>query len=156
GLVVNIPPNPNDKPPQTLGTPTGTVFNTAGGGFDVVDGNDKTSAVFLFDTLDGTISAWNPGVNLHNAIIKVNVPGAVFTGLAIGPGTTPRQARLYAADWSKATIDVFDSTFKQIDQGAFTDPKIPSNFHPFNVQDIGGLLYVAYAKFDPTTGVDAA
>jgi uncharacterized protein (TIGR03118 family) len=153
-LIVNIPTNPNDSPPQPHATPTGTVFNTAGGGFDVIAGNDKTSAVFLFDTLDGAIAAWNPGVNLHNAVPKVKEAGAVFTGLAIDAGAAPGQGQLYAADWGKGTVDVFDSKFNQIDQGAFQDKKIPSGFRPFNVQDIGGLLYVTYAKFDPTTGAD--
>jgi uncharacterized protein (TIGR03118 family) len=153
-LVVNIPPNPNDNPAQTKGTPTGTVFNTAGAGFDVVAGNDKTSALFLFDTVDGTISAWNPGVNLHNAVIKVNEAGAVFTGLAIDAGAPPAQAQLYAADWGKGTVDVFDPKFNQIDQGAFKDATIPAGFRPFNVQDIGGNIWVTYAQFDPMTGAD--
>jgi uncharacterized protein (TIGR03118 family) len=155
-LIVNIPLNPNDSPAQPHATPTGTVFNTSGSGFDLTSGNDKTSADFLFDTLDGTIAAWNPGVNLHNAVSEVKVAGAVFTGLAIDAGTAPGQGQLYAADWGKGTVDVFDSKFNQIDKGAFQDKKIPSSFRPFNVQDIGGQLYVTYARFDPTTGVDLA
>ena len=29
--------------------------------------------------------------------------------------------------------------------GAFTDPYLPAGFVPFNVQDIGGKVYVTYA-----------
>jgi uncharacterized protein (TIGR03118 family) len=30
--------------------------------------------------------------------------------------------------------------------GSFTDPNLPAGFAPFNIQSIGGLLYVTYAK----------
>jgi uncharacterized protein (TIGR03118 family) len=121
-----------------------------------VPGNNNTSAAFLFDTLDGTISAWNFGVDRNNAKIKVTTPGAVYTGLAID--STPGQAPLlYAANWAGRSIDVFDQNFAPAHlTGNFTDPNIPSSYHPFNVQELGGLIYVTYAKFDPTTGVDAA
>jgi uncharacterized protein (TIGR03118 family) len=32
--------------------------------------------------------------------------------------------------------------------GSFSDDEIPAGFAPFNVQTLGGLLYVAYAKQD--------
>jgi uncharacterized protein (TIGR03118 family) len=65
-LVVSIP-TPGD-PLGRVGTPTGTVFNTGTGAFQVsgVDknGNPITApAVFLFDTEDGTLVGWNPAVN---------------------------------------------------------------------------------------------
>src|SRR5262249_19271076 len=34
---------------------------------------------------------------------------------------------------------------------AFRDPHLPRGFAPFNVQNIGGDLYVTFAKFDPVT-----
>ena len=64
-LVVNVPDNAGATAPH--GTPTGIVFNTAGTGFNVSAGGKSGSSVFLFDTLDGTIAGWSPGVNLHNA-----------------------------------------------------------------------------------------
>ena len=33
--------------------------------------------------------------------------------------------------------------------GGFADPNLPAGFAPFNVQEIGGRLVVAYAKQDP-------
>src|SRR3984957_3628940 len=38
------------------GSPSGTVFNSAGTGFTLPDGS---SALFLFGTLDGTIAGWD-------------------------------------------------------------------------------------------------
>src|SRR5215472_4424650 len=65
-LVVNIP-TPVDT---TGGTPTGTVFNTNNGaGAFPVTGLNKSGqkasapALFLFDTEDGTIIGWNPGID---------------------------------------------------------------------------------------------
>ena len=65
------------------GSPTGIVFN-ASQDFPV-QGN---AAVFLFATLDGTISGWSPKSNLASAIVAVTTPGAVYTGLAVTNNTT--------------------------------------------------------------------
>ncbi len=32
--------------------------------------------------------------------------------------------------------------------GAFTDPVVPAGYAPFNIQNLGGRLYVTYAKQD--------
>jgi uncharacterized protein (TIGR03118 family) len=72
----------------------------------------------------------------------VATPGAVYTGLAINAAGT----RLYAADNAGARIDAFDSAFAPVSlPGSFTDPGLPAGFTPFNVQDIGGKVYVTYA-----------
>src|SRR6202012_1345400 len=57
--------------------------------------------------------------------------------------------RLYAADFHNARIDVFDSAFKPVTlTKAFTDPKIPKGWAPFNIQALGTNLFVTYAKQD--------
>jgi uncharacterized protein (TIGR03437 family) len=38
--------------------------------------------------------------------------------------------------------------------GAFTDAQIPAGFAPFNIQNVGGKLYVLYAKQDPAKKID--
>jgi uncharacterized protein (TIGR03118 family) len=44
---------------------------------------------------------------------------------------------------------VFDSSFNLVHlSGSFSDDEIPAGFAPFNVQTLGGQLYVAYAKQD--------
>src|SRR5271169_2989077 len=62
------------------GSPTGIVFN--GSSEFQVQG---WASIFLFATLDGTISGWAPQSNFNQAIVAVNNPnkGSVYTGLAI-------------------------------------------------------------------------
>jgi DNA-binding beta-propeller fold protein YncE len=71
--------------------------------------------------------------------------GASFTGLAVNSAGT----MLYAAnDAGTGSIDVFSSTFAPVTTlppGAFVDPTLPTGFVPFNVEDIGGTVYVTYA-----------
>jgi uncharacterized protein (TIGR03118 family) len=149
GLVVSIPMAPGS--PFQHATPTGTVSNTdPSGGFNVTDSGTTAASIFLFATLDGTIDGWNGAST--NAIIAVNNAGAIYTGLAID--TNASSTLLYAADWGKGTVDVFNANFQQVDQNAFTDAAIPQGFRPFNVQDIGGNVFVAYAQVDSHTGAD--
>jgi uncharacterized protein (TIGR03118 family) len=130
-LVVAIPPAPG----KTNSLPTGQVFFGGKGGFDLVAGNDKTSSVFLFDTENGTIAGWNPGVDLHNAVTKVDnsTKGESYTGLALSGGL------LYAANNAgTGSIDVFDTNFTSVNLGpnAFKDPSITAGFTPYNIQAI--------------------
>ncbi len=146
-LQVAIPTAPGST--AAHGTPTGTVFNTLGSGFDVsetVGGMTKTgSSIFLFATLDGTIDGWSPGVDFTHALVGVNMPGSVFTGLAIGVDSSGRTL-IYAADHAKGTIDVFDQNFHPVTtlSGKFQDPNLPAGADPFNIQDVAGNLYVEY------------
>jgi len=121
--------------------PTGQVNNTNNASFPVVGGNGNRAS-FIFASLNGTISAWNTGTS---SIIQATVPGAVFTGLAINQ----LQTQLYAANAATGGINVFNSSFGQVavGAGAFATPPAISalGLVPFNVQDIGGKLYVTYA-----------
>src|SRR5262249_1786511 len=46
-------------------------------------------------------------------------------------------------------IDVFGPDFSPATlAGSFSDPNIPAGFAPFNVENLGGTLYVTYAKQD--------
>jgi uncharacterized protein (TIGR03118 family) len=139
-LVVSIPG----------GAPTGQVFNGTPG-FVVHSGTSSGPARFLFDSEAGLVTGWNPGVPppppSTQAQVGASVPDAIYKGLAIA--TTPAGTFLYAADFHNARIDVFDQGFNLVHlSGSFTDPQVPRGFAPFNVQELGGLLYVAYAKQD--------
>src|SRR5262249_36215162 len=72
-LVVTIPPAPGGS---AVGSPTGTVFNITLGNptpsFTVSNGTKSGTAIFLFDTLDGTISGWSPAVDFFHAFIAVD------------------------------------------------------------------------------------
>jgi len=119
--------------------PTGQVNNTNTASFQLVPGDVSTSSRFIFANLNGTISGWAGGLT---STIKATTPSAVYTGLAIDSAGT----RLYAANGAGARVDVFDSAFNMVSSpGSFTDPSLPSGFVPFNVQDIGGKVYVTYA-----------
>ena len=127
-LVVTIPPASGGTPPST---PTGLVFN---------DTTDFGGAHFLFATKDGVIAAWNSGTTATRQVDN-SASGASYTGL------TRIGGMLYAANFHSGTVDVFNGSFAQVSvSGGFVDPNLPSGFAPFNVQSIGGLLYVTYAK----------
>ena len=149
GLVVTVPPYGN----AMVGSPTGIVFN-GGTGFEVAAGK---SAAFIFATQDGTISGWNSSVNQTNAIIMVQTTSgnAVYKGLALAANGSANY--LYAANFYAGTIDVFDSTWTQVkNAGAFTDPNLPAGFAPFNIQNLGGNLYVTYAKQNDAKNADVS
>jgi uncharacterized protein (TIGR03118 family) len=141
---VNInPPAGNVQIPTTTSGPqgpTGQVNNTNTATFPVGNGGDNGSAHFIFSNLNGTISAWDTGTTAHT---QVTSPGETYTGLAINQA----QNMLYAAnDAGAGSVDVFNSTFAKVTTpGAFTDPSLPAGLVPFNVQDIGGTVYVTYA-----------
>lgn len=142
-LVVTVPP------PGATGTsaPTGIVFNGTND-FQVAAG---APARFIFATEDGTIAGWNPSVDVAHAIITVNnSPRAVYKGIAIG--TLNGQNVLYAANFRGGSVDVFGPSFISMGMpaGAFMDDKVPAGFAPFNVQAIGGMVFVAFAKQDDT------
>ncbi len=144
-LTVTIPPAPGN----TVGSPTGTVFNigNAGGEF--------RGDLFLFATEDGTIAGWKP---TDLALATTDVPssmvgaGTVYKGLAIGfDGLADH---LYAANFGLGRVDVFNTDFSQA--SSFTDPKVSNGYAPFNVQNLGGILYVTFAKQDAARHDDVA
>jgi len=137
-LIVNIPALAGGK-----GSPTGIVFN---GSQDFVVSQNGLSgpALFLFATLDGTISGWNPTVALNTAIIAADnsKARAVYTGLGISSGAHGNF--LYAADTVNNRVDVYDGSFRLIK--SLTDPTIPQGFAAYGIQDLEELVYVTYAS----------
>ena len=139
-------------PPSSMnvgktGLPTGQVNNSYGAGnFEVVATHP---ALFIFATLDGTISGWYGGISNNTAIIAVDngAKGAVYTGLAIGVSSVG--PTLYAANFSTGTIDTFDHNFKPVTlAGGFQDPDLPASYYPSNIQRFGRRLYVTYNLSD--------
>jgi uncharacterized protein (TIGR03118 family) len=123
-LVVTIPANP-----------TGVAFNSNSMSFG--------GAPFIFATERGTIAAWNPSVNGTVATVEATTPGAVYKGLAIDNNI------IYATNFASGQINVFNSSFAPVTSpGGFVDPNLPAGFAPFGIQNIGGDLYVTYAKQD--------
>ncbi len=143
-LVVAIPTTPTG--PQG---PTGQVQNNT---TSFLVGTSPAS--FIFADLNGTISAWNSSAGM-TAQVEATVSGAVFTGLAIGSNNSGNF--LYAANDAQARIDVFDGSFAHVDLGAnaFVDPSLPAGLVPFNIQNIGGNLYVTYAPAGRAAQINA-
>jgi uncharacterized protein (TIGR03118 family) len=160
-------PNATTQPtvPGAGGTPkglcTGIVSNTAPATtpptFPVTaPGKAAVAAGFIFVTQDGVLSAWASGASSTQAFVeKDNSATAVYKGLALV--TTP-VVELYAANFKAGTIDVFDAQFNPVTlaSGSFTDSTIPAGFAPFNIQNLGGKLYVAYAKQDANKLLDVS
>jgi len=132
-LVVTIPPASGTG----KGSPTGIVYNGSSE-FQI----DHWTSAFLFATLDGTISGWSH-FDPNNALIGVNNSGSgtSYTGLAITNKASGNF--IYAADFAHNKVDVYNGTFGFVT--SFTDTTLPPGFAPFGIQDIGGLVYVAFA-----------
>jgi len=134
-LTVTIPTAVGGTPPST---PTGVVFNGNSGDFG--------GARFIFVTEDGTVSAWTSGTS---AVLKYTSPTkAIYKGATIAEVNGARF--LYVANFYNGTVDVFNTSFSPtfVPVGAFTDPNIPEGYAPFNVQELNGNLFVAFAKQD--------
>jgi len=127
------------------GLPTGIVFN--GSQEFQVQG---WPSVFLFATLDGTISGWAPQSNFNQAIVAVNNSSAksVYTGLAITNKTSGNV--LFAADMANNKVDIYDASFNFVK--SFTDATLPTGFAPFGIQDLNGLVYVTFASTAGASG----
>jgi uncharacterized protein (TIGR03118 family) len=159
-LFVSIPAAPS-APTGTLGTPTGVVGNVSPNARDFTfTANGRSGqAVFIFASLDGTISAWTPAVDPINPATHLSVAsiaadrssvGAVYTGLAIAVNDS-KQAFLYAADDSaNRRIDMFDSSFSFVK--SFSDPEIPQGFTPYGIQAINGQIWVTFTALNKAQG----
>lgn len=158
GLVVTIPPSAGE-PPGTVAAPTGIVWNADDGhaneGFLIpaAKGGNDNPAIFIFDSEDGTIAAWNSDGEAVLVVDNFNVPpsanpvlnGSVYKGLALGTNATGNF--LFATNFRQARIDVFDSSFAPATlDGSFADPNIPATFAPFGIRNINGEIWVTYAK----------
>jgi uncharacterized protein (TIGR03118 family) len=148
--TVTVPP-PKGSPAGTQSTPTGVVFNGSPTDFLTVPGTPGTSAHFIFATEDGTISGWNGGPNAVRMVDNSDngsANGAVYKGATSGEVNGKKY--LYVTNFRSAKVEVYDTNFKRVhlDEDAFDDDALPRGFAPFNVQNIGGELFVTYAKQD--------
>jgi uncharacterized protein (TIGR03118 family) len=123
----------------------------------------RTFLLFIFATLDGTISARNPavdgvipgpspGTTLSHATIVADqvVAGATYTGLAIATNTEG-QTFLYAADGGpNRAVDMYNGTFAFVK--SFSDPKIPKDFTTYGIQAINGEIWVTFTALNKAQG----
>ncbi len=170
-LTVTVPAPPPPMTPPVPSAPTGVVYNGSSTDFLLSPG---LSAHFIFATEDGTVSGWNSG---SAAVIKVpSVDGAVYKGITTGDVDGVRY--LYVTNFHSGQVEVYDTNFERVtfshdhdhhgrfdddkdDHAIFTDDsfdddQIPYGFAPFNIQNIGGSLFVTYAKQDRARHDDVA
>jgi uncharacterized protein (TIGR03118 family) len=148
-------------------TPSGVKAFVVSGVNPISGQQASGNSVFIFATLDGTISGWNPavgGISATGASTATLPPGftvkagATYTGLAIA--TNNGQPFLYAADdGTNRTVDVFDSNFQLTSLGpnAFVDSNIPKKFAPYGIQTITDAdgtqtIWVTYTALDKSQG----
>ena len=126
-LVVSIP----------QGAPTGTVFNSTSD-FVVHTPARSGPALFIFDSESGVLSAWaGQIVSGTNAQVEFANTRSVYKGLALA--SVGSHSFLYAANFSKARIDVFNHRFKRVKfPRGFKDRQIPQGFAPFDIQSLDG------------------
>src|SRR5580698_5484911 len=158
-LVVTIPQAGNAG---TVGPITGVIFNPFTSNANAFDVQAGKPALFIFCSKDGVITGWNQSVSGTKASILFDnsKSGAVYTGCALGG--TAAAPYLFAANFNAGTVDVYDANMNLnpapygqsglpqpfSGSSAFLNPEIPAGFAPYNVQNINGTLFVAYAKQD--------
>jgi uncharacterized protein (TIGR03118 family) len=162
----------------SVGHPTGVVYNPTN---DFVITNPDTGvsapATLIFDSIDGTISGWNPDVDPTHAILirdtfadylKGEGAPAVYTGLEIGQDSQGNNV-LYATDF--LAPGVTDATAPQGGEvqmigksgdnyfatlGAFTDSNVPSfsdgSYGAWSVQAVNDKLFVTFASLKDLGG----
>src|SRR5260370_14308632 len=98
--------------PGTQSAPTGVVFNGSPTDFLVAPGKQ---AIFIFATEDGTISGWNPGVNVTNAVLEVDNSDNGSSNSAVYKGMTSGEIDgkkfLYVTNFRSARVEVYDTNF---------------------------------------------
>jgi uncharacterized protein (TIGR03118 family) len=134
-----------------------------------IQGGFSGPAKFVFATEDGCINAWssNTAVAMGAAPVIINYSktaptmpsrvNCVFTGVALTNNafTTGAYAEaggnhLFAADIRNNVIRVFDDKWNDVTgTHPFQTPASVGGLQPFNILDLGGHLFVAYAAFDP-------
>ena len=157
-LVVNV----------TGAAPTGQVFNPDTSAFIVRDKKGHSGAsVFIFDTENGTIDGWNPAVGAKGSTpaLSSSVPRwpttggakAVYKGLALAQASNGKPY-LYATNFHSGRIEVYNRAFKRVSLrgGHFADPYLPAGYGPFGIAEVGGELYVTFAKQDAMRHDDVA
>jgi uncharacterized protein (TIGR03118 family) len=161
-LVVTIPPaDPNNKNTPT-GSPTGAISYGSSTDFLLAP---SQAAVFIFATVDGTIAAWNPNVALvqgaappstHAVTVAKTTDGSSYTGLT--SGFIEGKPYLYAANFTKGRVDIYDNAFHLVDLSGenqpFVDELLPRDFVPFNVQNISNDIVVTYVLHPPGATVE--
>lgn len=125
-------------------------------------------AKFIFFTEDGALNAWsaNTKVAMDQAPLMIDYSktsvhrpypdNPVYTGGTLTNNASASDAykkqggnHIFAADFRNNVIQVFDNQWHDVTASYhFQVPASVGDFHVYNVWDLGGHLFVTYAKFD--------
>ena len=134
-----------------------------------IAGGFSGAAKFVFVTEEGCINAWSAdsAVAMSTAPVVVDYSkraahfpyrtNCVFTGVALTNHAANTDAfvkahgnHLFATDVRNNAIQVFDDQWRDVTNSYhFQVPASVRDLHPFNIVDLGGHLFVAYAAFNP-------
>jgi uncharacterized protein (TIGR03118 family) len=145
------------QPFGPVGHPTGVVYNPTSD-FVISENGKSAPARLIFDSIDGTISGWNPAVDPTHAIRMVDTFAAghpaVYTGLEMAQNSQ-RQNVLYATDIINNRVEMLVGSFHATPT-YFTDPtatSVDAGFGAWSVQAVNGELFVTFANpFSPISG----
>lgn len=139
------------------GSPSGVVLNNTA---DFIIPAGQNTAKFIFANEDGTISAWAGGDSTITVADRSS-SNAVYKGITIGNDGTNNF--LYVANFKGGKIDVYDKSFNYVADKPMSDPTnffsdpnqtTPGEFGPFNIANIGGKIFVTYAKLKAPENMD--
>ena len=124
------------------GAPTGLVAN-AGSSFVVTEGARSGVSRFIFATQNGVIAGWSPAVHPTHAVTAVNNPErSTRASRSRGTGSTRRTSSAGASTCSTGRSTRSTSPTRS------SIPTFRPGYAPFGIQNIGGTIFVAYAKQD--------
>jgi uncharacterized protein (TIGR03118 family) len=141
---------------RPTGHSTGVVYNPTSD-FVISEGGRSAPARLIFDSIDGTISGWNPDVDPTHAILLRDTfaagPPSVYTGLDMAQNSQGQNV-LYATDFLNNRVEMIDGNFNTI--GSFTDPTVAGfsdgSFRAWSVQAVNNKLYVTFASLADFAG----
>jgi uncharacterized protein (TIGR03118 family) len=148
-LTITVPASAA-QPFGPVGQPAGVIYNETSD--FVISANGKSApARLIFDSIDGTISGWNPGVDPTHAIVMVDTFAAgnpaVYTGLDMAQNSQGQNV-LYAADILNNRVEMLAGSFNAT-PSYFTDPSATSvdpGFGAWSVSALNDKLYVTFAN----------
>ena len=127
GLTVTIPGD---------GSVNGEAWNGNSGAFN--------GDAFLFTSEDGTISGWRGSLGTTAQTLQAGSTTNLYKGMTLT--SVGGHSYLLAANFGTGSIDVLKGDVSAPNlAGAFTDPSLPAGYHPFNVQQLNGHVFVTYA-----------
>ena len=157
----------------SVGHPTGVVYNPTND-FKITENGKTAPATLIFDSIDGTISGWNPAVDLTHAIlirdtwadaVQGNGAPSVYTSLEIGQIGSGQNVKnvLYATDFLNNQLEIIGGDFKDINTISCAGLGVSSNLNPsvttdpnssvWSVSAVNGKLIVTFADLlGPLTG----